>query len=239
MNFTLLLSLNSNVFIIRWIRWTKWNFLKNFYRHPAGINRGNMVTDNAEPVDDGVVVPAVEAPAPADSPKVFSQEDVNRMVGQRVKEVRGQYVDYDQLKERAAKADELEQAQLSETERLSQKAVEAERSASEANAKMTDALISSEVRVRAVQLGVVDPDAAYLLMDKSGVQYNADRGVTGVDEALTQLLEDKPYLKGVAVRSPNINPETGQVAPVTRLTADQQEAARLMGMSEEDYAQGL
>ena len=147
--------------------------------------------------------------------------------------------DYTQLKERAAKADELEQAQLTESERLSQRAIEAEKTASDAHTKMTDALISSEVRVRAVQLGIVDPEVAYVLMDKSNVNYSNDQGVTGIDDALNQLLEEKPYLKGGAVRTPNINPEAGQVAPVSRLTADQKEAARLMGISEEQYSTGL
>jgi hypothetical protein len=109
----------------------------------------------------------------------------------------------------------------------------------DANVKLADALISGDVKVKAVQLGVVDPDAAYLLMDRSNVRYDSDNGVTGVEEALTQLLEDKPYLKGTASRSPNINPESGQPAPSVRLSDDQREVARYMGMTEEQYAQGL
>ena len=64
--------------------------------------------------------------------------------------------------------------------------------------------------------------------------------MTGVEAALTQLVEDKPYLKGVpANRAPNLNPQSGDLAPSLRLSADQQEAARLMGMTDEEYAQGL
>ena len=88
-------------------------------------------------------------------------------------------------------------------------------------------------------MGVVDPDAAYLLMDKSSVSYDSANGVVGVDNALSRLLEEKPYLKGSVSRTPNINPEGGQPAPVTRLTEDQREAARLMGITDEEYAQGL
>jgi phage I-like protein len=153
--------------------------------------------------------------------------------------VRGQFTDYQQLKDRAAKADELEQANLTEAERLAQRANDAEKAVAAANIKLADALISSEVKVKAVQLGIIDPDAAYLLMDKANVQYDAEKGVIGIDEALTQLLDDKPYLKGSLNRAPNLNPQSGEPAPVLRLTADQREAARLMGMSEEDYAQGI
>ena len=160
-------------------------------------------------------------------------------MAQTKRETRQQFSDYPQLKERAAKADELEQAQLTEAERLTQRATEAEKQTAEANTQLTNALISSEVKVKAVQLGIIDPDAAYLLLDKSSVKYDTKDGVTGVVDALTQLLEDKPYLKGAAGRIPNINPEGGQAAPALRLTADQQEAARLMGMTEEEYSQGL
>ena len=200
-----------------------------------------MTTDNTEPVND-VGTPQVEAEAEqplADTSRQFSQAEVNQIMTKTRREVRGQFSDYDTLKERAAKADELEAAQLSEAEKLTQRVAEAERVATQANAQISEARISGEVKVKAVQLGIVDPDAAFLLMDRSGIEYDAEKGVTGVDESLTQLLEDKPYLKGSAVRSPNINPEGGTPAPVTRLTEEQREAARLMGMTEEDYSKGL
>ena len=100
-------------------------------------------------------------------------------------------------------------------------------------------MIAAEVKVRASQLGIIDPDAAYLLLDRTNVRYNAGEGVTGVDDALTQLLENKPYLKGQANRAPNLNPQSGEPAPTLRLSEDQREAARLMGMTEEEYAQGI
>jgi phage I-like protein len=198
-----------------------------------------MVTENTEPLEDGAAPQGTSAESTESTPRTFTQEDVNRLTGQARRDARSQFSDYDALKERAARADELEQAQLSEAEKMSQRATTAEAQVAEANARTADALIASEVKVRAVQLGVVDPDAAYLLMDRSSVKYDPDSGVSGVDDALTQLLDDKPYLKGAAARTPNINPESGQPAPVTRLSADQQEAARLMGMTDEEYSQGL
>jgi hypothetical protein len=198
-----------------------------------------MVTENTEPLEEGAAPQEQAVSQPDSTPRLFSQEEVNRLTGQARRDARNQFSDYDALKERAAKADELEQAQLTEAEKLSQRAADAERQLADANAKTADALIASEVKVRAVQLGIVDPDAAYLLMDRSSVKYDPDSGVSGVDDALTQLLDDKPYLKGAAARTPNINPESGQPAPVTRLSTDQQEAARLMGMTEEEYSLGL
>ena len=201
-----------------------------------------MVTENTESIGDEAA-----QPTPATEPELasegqqrtFSQEEMNRIQAQTRKEVRNQFADYGQLKERAAKADELEQAQLSEAEKLEARALEAERKAASAAEQVSTAMIASDVKVRASQLGIIDPDAALLLVDRTNVKYSEDSGVTGVEDALTQLLTDKPYLKGTPNRAPNLNPQAGEVAPALRLTEDQREAARLMGMTDEQYAKGL
>ena len=201
-----------------------------------------MVTENTESIGDEAV-----QPTPATEPELasegqqrtFSQEEMNRIQAQTRKEVRNQFSDYGQLKERAAKADELEQAQLSEAEKLEARALEAERKAASAAEQVSTAMIASDVKVRASQLGIIDPDAALLLVDRTNVKYSEDSGVTGVEDALTQLLEDKPYLKGSPNRAPNLNPQTGEPAPSLRLSDDQREAARLMGLTEEEYSKGL
>ena len=202
-----------------------------------------MVTDNTEPQGEEVVQsPPAETSTPeSPSPeRTFTQDDVNRIQAQTRREVRNQFSDYNQLKDRAAKADELEQAQLSEQEKLEARAIEAERKAATAAEQISSAMIASEVKVRAPQMGIIDPDAAVLLVDRANVRYTDDEGVTGVEAALTQLVEDKPYLKGSSAnRAPNLNPQSGDLAPSLRLSDDQREAARLMGMSDEEYSQGL
>ena len=160
------------------------------------------------------------------------------MMGQARRDARSQFSDYNELKSRAAKADELEQANLTEAERLEARVSDAEKRATDAQGQVSNAMIASEVKVRATQMGIVDPDAAFLLLDKKNVAYNVTDGVSGVDDALAQLLEDKPYLRA-GNRTPNINPETGQAAPPVRLSADQREAARLMNLTDEEYSQGL
>ena len=201
-----------------------------------------MVTGNTEPEDAGTQAAQPVTPPEGDvqgQARVFTQEDVNRMQAQTRRETRNQFADYAELKEKAAKADELEQAQLSGQERLEARASEAEKRADDAMQREQSALIAAEVKVRASQLGIIDPDAAYLLLDRTNVHYSTGEGVTGVDDALTQLLDSKPYLKGQANRAPNLNPQSGEPAPTLRLSEDQREAARLMGITEEEYAQGL
>ena len=202
-----------------------------------------MVSENTAPTGDEVTqaVPPAGQPEPegAGQQRTFSQEEMNRIQAQTRKEVRNQFADYGQLKDRAARADELEQAQLTEQEKLEARAAEAERKAASAEDQISAAMIASEVKVRAAQLGIIDPDAALLLVDRANVRYSEGDGVTGVDAALTQLMEDKPYLKGQSNRAPNLNPQSGEPAPTLRLTEGQREAARLMGMTDEEYAQGI
>ena len=200
-----------------------------------------MVTENTAPLEDAAPAQTVEVEPPTTEPtteRSFTQEEVNRMMAQTRREERGKFSDYGELKTRATRADELEQEKLTEAERMEARAIEAEKKATDAQQQIASAMIASEVKVRASAMGVIDPDAAYLLLDRSNVHYDAEAGVSGVDDALAGLLEAKPYLRS-ANRTPNLNPETGQPAQSVRLTADQQEAARLMGMSADEYAQGL
>ena len=202
-----------------------------------------MVTENIQPTEDQAqpapaeVEPTTAEPTTAPE-RTFTQEEVNRMQAQTRRDERNKYGDYNDLKARAAKADELEQAQLSDAQKLEARAIEGERKASEAQEQIASAMIASDVKVRASALGIIDPDAAYLLLDRSNVRYDATEGVTGVDDALASLLEAKPYLKS-SNRTPNLNPESGQPVATQRLTAEQREAAQYLGMTDEQYAKGL
>ncbi len=200
-----------------------------------------MVTENTEPMAEGEPTQPVEAAPPtgeSTAEPTYTQEQVNQMMGKTRREERGKFADYGTLKERAAKADELEQAQLTEKERLEARVEQAEKQAQAADQRIAETLISTAIQVQAGQMGVVDPEAASLLIDRSNVRYSAEDGVSGVEDALTQLLENKPYLKATN-RTPNINPEGGQPDTSVRLTAEQREAARYLGMSEEQYSKGL
>lgn len=62
-------------------------------------------------------------------------------------------------------------------------------------------LISAEVRAVGTDLHIIDIDAAFALMDKSGVKVSEDGTVTGVKEALEALTAAKPYLVKAAANS--------------------------------------
>ena len=141
-----------------------------------------MTTDNTEPVEEGAQTQqaeVIETPADLSTEKTFSQEEVNRMMVQARRDARSQFSDYSELKTRSEKLGEMEQAQLTEGQRLEARVADAEKQASDAQEQVAQAMIASEVKVRATQMGVVDPDAAFLLLDKKNVVYNTTDGVTG------------------------------------------------------------
>ena len=155
-----------------------------------------MVTENTDqPIEDvaqtqpaDVIATAAEAP----SEKTFSQDEVNRMMAQTKRDTRQQYSDYNDLQKRAARADELEHEKLTDTEKLEARAVEAERKATDAQQQIASAMIASEVKVHAIAMGIVDPDAAFLLLDRKNVAYS-NRGQT-ISEVEQQ---DAEYQSGV------------------------------------------
>ena len=205
-----------------------------------------MVTDNTGPTEDLAQTEPAEVDqttaeqTPATDNLQFTSEQqayIDRINSRTRRDERNKFKDYNDLKARAARADELEQAQLTGAEKMEARAIEAEKKVTDAQAQIADAMIASQVKVRASQMGVVDPDAAFVLLDRTNVQY-VDGAVTGVDDAIASLLEDKPYLRGTN-RTPNINPESGQPVQAVRLTDLQLEAARMKGLTAEEYAQGL
>jgi len=205
-----------------------------------------MVTENTGPTEDLAQTEPAEVDqttaeqTPATDTLQFTSEQqayIDRINSRTRRDERNKFKDYNDLKARAARADELEQAQLTGAEKMEARAIEAEKKVTDAQAQIADAMIASQVKVRASQMGVVDPDAAFVLLDRTNVQY-VDGAVTGVDDAIASLLEDKPYLRGTN-RTPNINPESGQPVQAVRLTPLQLEAAQMMGLTAEEYAQGL
>lgn len=77
-----------------------------------------------------------------------------------------------------------------------QQLAEANAKAQEAEKKANERLVRAEVKALAVSMQIIDPDAAYLLIDKSGVKITDTGEVEGAKEALEALVKAKPYLVG-------------------------------------------
>lgn len=140
--------------------------------------------------------------AQAASGKTFSQDDLERIVQQRLGREREKFSDYDDLKAKAARADELEQANQSEADKLrtraereAQKRADAEDRAAKAQEKADSALKRAAVVSVAAQANAADPADVWTLLDKSSLSLEDDGTVKGVKDAVDQLLKAKPHLQ--------------------------------------------
>lgn len=80
---------------------------------------------------------------------ITSQEQLNRIISERVGRERRKYADYEQLREKAARFDELEEAQKTELEKAQERATKAEAKALEAELRMVRSEVASKHSVPA------------------------------------------------------------------------------------------
>lgn len=125
-------------------------------------------------------------PTAGDAGKMFNEAEVNAIVEKRLARAKK---DADKALE-----DERKKAQMTEAERLKAAKDEAEAKAEKALATANEILIRAEVKSIAADMGLVDGDAAYALIDRDGVEIK-DGKVKGVKEALEALVKAKPWIK--------------------------------------------
>jgi ribosomal protein L15 len=97
----------------------------------------------------------------------------------------------------AAKLKEIEDAQLSEADKLKKAADEAAGKVTAAETRLRETLTRLEIERGARKLNIVDEDAAFRLLDASAIQYGDDGAPKNVQTLLEALVKAKPYLAGV------------------------------------------
>ncbi len=140
------------------------------------------------------------APKPGNDPKPWtppaSQEDLDRIISDRLARERSKFSDYDDLRRKAAEFDKAQEAAQSEQE----KAVNAARkeAAAEATQAANGRLVAAEARALAAELRFRNPALAVRTVDLSAVKV-ADDGTVDADAikaALSDLAKAEPYLVG-------------------------------------------
>lgn len=113
-------------------------------------------------------------PDPKPEDRTFSQAELDRILQDRLARDRQKYADYDDIKTKAAKFDKLEAEQMSDLQKEQAARQKAEEERTKALDTANARLIRAEVKSVATDLKIVDPDAAYLLMDRSEVKVDDD-----------------------------------------------------------------
>lgn len=175
-----------------------------------------------------------------DQGRVFTQEELDRIVGDRLARERGKYADYDDLKAAAAKLKELEDANKTELEKAQEAREAAERAAQAALTAANERLMRAAFLAQAAQAGAAHPEDAYALADKAGVVVAEDGTVSGVDAAVAALVEAGRLVMSGRPAAPNLDGGAGggdrPSEKAAKLTAEELEIAAKMGITPEEYA---
>lgn len=194
--------------------------------------------------------PPADPPAPSDAPpaappvgdgdRTFTQADVDKIVQERLARAKTALPDdYDDLKAKAARLDEIEAANKTELEKLQEELAAEKTKATSLAERARRAAVRAAVVAEAQRAGAVDPDAVLAMLPEDAVTIGDDDQVTGADAAVKALLEAKPYLVGKPTRpspgSANGGPRGDQPAQWTRedlknKSPEQIEAARKAGL---------
>lgn len=98
------------------------------------------------------------------------------------------------LRELEAKVRQSEEAQLSEQERLRKRLAELERRELEWQRERQETVLRYEVQLAASRLGIVDPEAAWRLLDLAELEFDEDGRPRNLEQVLRALIKRKPYL---------------------------------------------
>lgn len=115
------------------------------------------------------------------------------------------------LKELEDQKRQMDEAKLSETERLQKRLAELERQSTEYQQTMQARTLEYEVKLHAARLGVVDPEAAYRLLDIREIEFGEDGKPANIEKALRALIAAKPYLAGGGGQVSPTNPAQGKI----------------------------
>jgi len=148
-----------------------------------------------EPEDtvETVEIEQDETPAVPTFRAISSQDELDRVISERLKRERAKFADYKDLQAKAAEYDKIAESTRSETEKLSAKAAEAESKVSALAAKVRAKSLKAEVVAMSGRLGIIDSDVALALL--GSVEFDEDDEPIGVEERLKDLVRSKPFLK--------------------------------------------
>lgn len=141
-------------------------------------------------------------PKPDTEPEAFkgpqSQAELDRIVEERLARERRRTSDYDELKAKATKYDELEESQKDELQREKDAREKAEREKDEALASARTTLLRASVIAEAASQNAVKPEQVFRLLDTTEIEFDDDGQPKGVAEAVKALLAENDHLVGSA-----------------------------------------
>ena len=163
---------------------------------PSETNR-----DVQQPVEQNLE----SSDTPTETPKTYTQDEINDIIAKRLERERKKFADYEDVKAKASeyetKLEEQRLAELSEKERAEELAKKFETELNELKSQLEaketairEQAIKNEFIKVASSANIIDIDAAIALSNLSAVSIDESGAVVGVDDVIKTLVENKPYL---------------------------------------------
>jgi len=127
-----------------------------------------------------------------------------------VRKLRAEAADYrKRLRDLEGRVKTEEETRMPEQERLQKKTKELEQQVTQYQQSLRERTLRYEVMLAASKLGIVDPDAAFRLLDTASLEFDDNGQPKDVERALKALLSNKPYLAAGAGHASATNPAGG------------------------------
>jgi len=140
-------------------------------------------------------------------------EEQERFDAEYVRKLRAEAAEYrKRLRELESKVKADEEAKLTEQEKLQKRLAELERKEAEYQQILQARTLEYEVKLQASRLGVVDPEAAYRLLDVKQVEFDDDGKPVNLEKTLKDLIAKKPYLVASGSAPSPTNPAQGRIS---------------------------
>ena len=171
--------------------------------------------------------------------RVFTQADVDRIIAERLTRQKAQFSDYDDLKSARAELDKIKEERMSEVEKAQKRAAEAEKEREQALQFANDRLIRAAFVAEAAKVGAAHPEDVYNLADLGDVSVADDGAVSGVQEAVSSLVEAGRLVMAGKPKAPSLDGGAGAgdrpEDKKTSLTEEELRVAQRLNVSPEDY----
>jgi len=157
-----------------------------------------------------------------------------------VRKLRAEAAEYrKRLRELEGKVKAEEEAKMTEQERLQKRLAELERKETEYQQLLQGRTLEYEVKLHAARLGVVDPEAAYRLLDLKQVEFDEDGKPVNLEKVLKDLVAKKSYLVGATSVASPMNPAQGRVSGQQVFTRSQLRDPKFFASNREAIMQAM
>lgn len=143
------------------------------------------------------------------SEKAYSQSELNRMFAERAKQAESAllkrlgFESPDDAEKLLAQVREKQEAEKSELQKAMEMADAKDKQLQALMERQKELVVQSGVTTIANRLGIIDPDAAYRLLDKSAIEYDENGQAKNIEPLLVSMLKDRPYLTGKGASAMN------------------------------------